>query len=754
MEALFLKLVNMSISAGWVVLAVVVLRFVLKKAPKWVRCVLWALVAVRLLCPFSVQSALSLMPGEKIIPSGGISTRAVGGSAAPASPGAGAAESASGKYYDPDFDVSSQATQITETVVPAETVDAGVDLAEILSIVWLCGAAALLCYGLVSFLKLRNKVGASIKLRDNIYLCDYVASPFILGSLKPKIYLPSDLSEEQLDYVLAHENAHLRRKDNLIKPAAFVLLAVYWFNPVIWLAYILLCRDIELACDERVIKDMDAEDKRAYSEALLSCSVPKKAIIVCPVAFGEVGVKERVRSVLSYKKPAFWILIAAVIACAAVAVCLLTNPVEDTQKDYSIQGVSFTYKDVQYDLTEQEQLINAATAAYEVGDHIIVECSTNSGNNYYTVFDTAEARFVNSFTGTNLIWEEDNIYTAVYSFENGVYDYSGNLIGSVEFPAGSYIASLAFEDEASLGLLLEGQLVGIIVTVFDGEAYSTEAVYYPPSSTGVSYLSGTNLLPIFPACWSGRYEMKYDEYGEYGMISGVYVKSIHEETGKGLLFYAAKWDKPLTEDEASRDGEWNFAKNTYLGKSTDSGTYFIYYPSDAQYDINDDGQKIEYETMSAQIDKIRFFGMESAEPNTPDQMTEEAAEAFKLVFDYIGTAKGGGIADAVRRYEYFEDEADMENAAAAMQENYIIDYRIMTKPEKLNADLYVCEVDVYTPEMVNYLDSPYFSSQLRTAYLFAGRIDGELYIFRNVEDIPEGLRKGADLSGYDENHVW
>lgn len=311
MESLFLKILNMSISASWLVLFVVALRFALKKAPKKLRCVLWAMVALRLLCPFSFESALSLIPSAETLPREVIT---------------GA----------PSFDIDSGIKVIDRSVneylgehyyegvsVPA---GAGAKTMDMLGIVWLAGVAVMLLYAAVSYLRLRKKTAASLKTQGNVYLCDSIETPFILGIVKPRIYLPSAMEQTQMASVLAHEKAHLARRDHWWKPLGFALLAVYWFNPVIWLAYVLLCRDIELACDEKVIQNMEKSEIIAYSEALLSCSVPRRMIAACPLAFGEVGVKERIKSVLNYKKPAFWVIAAAVIACLAAAVCFLTNP--------------------------------------------------------------------------------------------------------------------------------------------------------------------------------------------------------------------------------------------------------------------------------------------------------------------------------------------------------------------------------------------------------------------------------------------
>ena len=315
MSVIFLKLLNLSISASWLVLVVLVLRLVLKRAPKWVDVLLWGMVALRLMLPFSIESALSLIPSAETL-----SPEVV--------------------QFDPAPTITSGVELIDNAVNPSLSESfAAAPLASVNPLyvwtylagwVWLIGLAAMLLYALVSYLRLRRRVSASIPLRENIYVCDEVPSPFILGILRPRIYLPSALDEAQRGSVLSHERAHLARRDHWWKPLGFALLAVYWFNPLLWLAYTLLCRDIELACDERVLRGMDAGQVKDYSSALLACSVPRRMLAACPLAFGEVGVGARVKNALRYKKPAFWVVAASVAVCVVVAVCFLTNPPTDT----------------------------------------------------------------------------------------------------------------------------------------------------------------------------------------------------------------------------------------------------------------------------------------------------------------------------------------------------------------------------------------------------------------------------------------
>ena len=315
MAAVFLKLLNLSISASWLVLAVLVLRLISKRSPKWMNVLLWGIVALRLVLPFSIESAVSLIPSAETV-----SPAAVQFAPAPTiTSGVSVIDNAVNPSLSEHF-----------AAVPTASVNPLYVWTEIAGWVWLIGLGAMLLYALVSYLRLRRRVSVSLPVQDHIYLCDAISSPFILGVVKPHIYLPSDLDEVQRQNVLAHEQAHLARRDHWWKPLGFVLLAVYWFNPVLWLAYTLLCRDIELACDERVIRTMDESAVKTYSTVLLACSMPRKAVITCPLAFGEVGVKERVRNALRYKKPAFWVVAASVTVCVVVAVCFLTDPPTDT----------------------------------------------------------------------------------------------------------------------------------------------------------------------------------------------------------------------------------------------------------------------------------------------------------------------------------------------------------------------------------------------------------------------------------------
>ncbi len=319
MADIFLKIVNMSISACWIILAVIMFRFIFKNVPKWINCVLWGIAGLRLVMPFSFESIFSLVPSPETI------------TKLPDSP---RPQIDSGNsVIDNQVNGYLQSNYFEGVTRPTSNFT---DITTIFAIIWIVGISALIIYTLISYLRLKNEIKTAVLLRDNIYQSEAVASPFILGIIKPKIYLPFNLNDQEISSVIAHEKAHLQRKDHLWKPLGFLILTLHWFNPVVWMGYILLCRDIELACDEKVIKDLNNEERADYSQALLTCSVNRRMIAACPLAFGEVGVKDRIKSILSYKKPAFWIILVSVITSIIVALCFLTNPVSD--KLQNIEG--------------------------------------------------------------------------------------------------------------------------------------------------------------------------------------------------------------------------------------------------------------------------------------------------------------------------------------------------------------------------------------------------------------------------------
>ena len=342
MSRIFSDVLQMSIVAAWMISIVMVFRLLLKRAPKWVNLVLWGLVGLRLVCPFVPESRFSLMPKLPILsgylygnmignPAGNafradtlqngtnfsnnISQAALDGSMGAAGSGMGGAFGITGSGIGA---FGAGVWRIPERLLSA------------FSILWLAGVILFTGYAVYSYARVRRQVAEAMWLRENLWICDEVKSPFILGLRKPKIYLSSSMDEVLYPYVIAHEQAHLKRGDQWWKPLGFLILAIHWFQPFVWVAYLLFCNDLELACDESAVKKLNAQERKDYSYALLSCSMQRRLVTVCPLAFGEVGVKKRVKEILNYKKPTFWVVLAAVAVCVIVAVCFLTNPKQGT----------------------------------------------------------------------------------------------------------------------------------------------------------------------------------------------------------------------------------------------------------------------------------------------------------------------------------------------------------------------------------------------------------------------------------------
>lgn len=335
MSTVFLKILNMSMDAIWIILAAVVFRFVFRRASKWVNGILWALVAIKLTLPFSLESIFSLVPRTEFLP------KTVYNAAANLAPQVSASSPlipAGTQHALPPLEPASPVTgELTSTL-------SAPDFISLAAYAWLIGATVLLCYLVITSLHIKRRVAAAVHIEENVYVCDDIESPFIFGLVKPKIYIPSGLSEANLKYVLAHEHAHISRKDYILKIIGYLVLAVHWFNPLVWLSYFLFCRDIEMACDEKVLARMHSVDRAEYSESLLSFYSPKRKVFVFNLAFGELGVKERVKGIMKYKKPSSIIMVLAVAACVIAAACFLTKPVtaggEDVQEVASPSEIS------------------------------------------------------------------------------------------------------------------------------------------------------------------------------------------------------------------------------------------------------------------------------------------------------------------------------------------------------------------------------------------------------------------------------
>ena len=640
MAAVFLKLLNLSISASWLVLAVLVLRLVSKRSPKWMNVLLWGIVALRLMLPFSIESALSLIPSAETV-------------------------SPVVVQFDPAPTITSGVNIIDNAVnpslsehfaaAPTMSVNPLYVWAYLAGWVWLIGLGAMLLYALVSYLRLRRRVSVSLCVRENIYLCDAISSPFILGVVKPRIYLPSGLDEVQRQNVLSHERAHLARRDHWWKPLGFALLAVYWFNPVLWLAYTLLCRDIELACDERVIRTMDESAVKTYSTVLLACSMPRKAVITCPLAFGEVGVKERVRNALHYKKPAFWVVAVSVAVCVVVAVCFLTNPPTDTdaaglvgfhreqvtyadvtdasgaqpssvqltaeetnavyalldamqykrlgaasamqgcyarlyfisaagkrcevmlseremlvnpitggktarlyelrsgsaelrdyllecisasnaaEEDFSISGTVFSYGGESWDLAEQSPAITSLLGCDAVGQYVVITGHGGPKNAFYFIFDTEIRRFSNAFVGTHLVWQNDDLSTAVYAYGGNILSIDGRTLAELDLAENEYVYDLVYSQDGTV----------LTVSIVSNEETERVVRLNLPSQNKIDNLHGnaSTLLTAIDFDGDGTEEEIFFEEVAPGQIYRIYVEGNGSERWSAELGLAhVGWD--------------------------------------------------------------------------------------------------------------------------------------------------------------------------------------------------------------------
>ena len=640
MAAVFLKLLNLSISASWLVLAVLVLRLVSKRSPKWMNVLLWGIVALRLVLPFSIESALSLIPSAETV-----SPAAVQFAPAPTiTSGVSVIDNAVNPSLSEHF-----------AAVPTASVNPLYVWTEIAGWVWLIGLGAMLLYALVSYLRLRRRVSVSLPIQDHIYLCDAISSPFILGVVKPHIYLPSDQDEVQRQNVLAHEQAHLARRDHWWKPLGFALLAVYWFNPVLWLAYTLLCRDIELACDERVIRTMDESAVKTYSTVLLACSMPRKAAITCPLAFGEVGVKERVRNALHYKKPAFWVVAASVAVCVVVAVCFLTDPPTDTdaaglvgfhreqvtyadvtdasgaqpssvqltaeetnavyalldamqykrlgaasamqgcyarlyfisaagercevmlseremlvnpitggktarlyelrsgsaelrdyllecisasnaaEEDFSISGTVFSYGGESWDLAEQSPAITSLLGCDAVGQYVVITGHGGPKNAFYFIFDTEIRRFSNAFVGTHLVWQNDDLSTAVYAYGGNILSIDGRTLAELDLAENEYVYDLVYSQDGTV----------LTVSIVSNEETERVVRLNLPSQNKIDNLHGnaSTLLTAIDFDGDGTEEEIFFEEVAPGQIYRIYVEGNGSERWSAELGLAhVGWD--------------------------------------------------------------------------------------------------------------------------------------------------------------------------------------------------------------------
>ena len=435
MTSLFLSILNMSLTASWLIIAVILIRVLTRKAPKGLRYVLWVMVAVRLLCPISIESTFSLIPNAETFSkesiyfetpemhSGVINIEDTFQSTPSNQPPMDEEELENAIEYEllPDETVDINDIANTQTTINQISVQGIVYLA---TWIWCIGLVGMLSYSLISVVRLRNTLKASMQIRDNLWVCDDIRSPFIFGLISPRIYLPSFIDKEQIPYIVAHENEHLKYRDHWWKPLGFAILTIHWFNPLVWISYILLCRDIELACDERVIRAMDEEEKKKYSKSLLLCSSPRHIISACPVAFGEIGIKERIKSILDYKKPSAWVMGIGLIICIVLVICFMTNPkiitftmvAEDVAKIELLDGNNGDLVEI----TDEETISYIADDINEMLFKRGMPTGVSGGWSYWIKWYDASGKEIDSLmlVSDNQIREEDYFYEST----NGTFD--------------------------------------------------------------------------------------------------------------------------------------------------------------------------------------------------------------------------------------------------------------------------------------------------------------------------------------------
>lgn len=357
----------MSLVASYVAAGVILIRFFIRKAPAIFSYMLWAILLFRLVCPISFESSVTLIPSTFDTMPADIANLQT-------------ADITLGTIKN-----SAMNLNLNQTISPEGSGGNGTfELMAIFSILWIIGILAILTYAIVSYIRFKKKISTATLIKDNIYETDLIKTPFVCGFIKPKIYVLTGMQQNELNYILLHEQIHIGRLDYLIKPFAFLVTAVYWFNPVIWISYFLMSRDMEMSCDEKVMKDTKAESKGLYANLLLSLS-SKQSGLLNPLSFGRIGVKARIRNVLRYKKPNVWITGSIFLLVALAAVLLISNPVADKSRMvaenflkayYSMDDELMIGKNTEYILIKDANTV----LALKYGDYLTDEASDAIGS--------------------------------------------------------------------------------------------------------------------------------------------------------------------------------------------------------------------------------------------------------------------------------------------------------------------------------------------------------------------------------------
>ena len=498
MSQVWIKVVNLSIQASWLVLVIILFRLAAAKAPKWSRVLLWGLVGIRLVCPVTLESMLSLVPSAETI-SPDIMTQT-----------------------DPSVDTGIPAVNNTVNPLinysfspnPGDSANPLQILIPLLSVIWLAGIGLLIIYTIVSYARLRYRLATAVHLRDNIWQSEWVTSPFVFGLVHPKIYLPFTLDEQTQQAVIAHEQAHLQRKDHWWKPLGFVILSVYWFNPLLWIGYLLFCRDIELACDEKAVQEMDASQRADYSQALLDCTAHRHKVSVCPLAFGEVGIRQRVKAVLRYKKPTTWMVAGVLAICCIIAAAFLTSrPVDAAQPPDGSEWLNKSNgKECIAEILETLTLHQDNTVSFSIPEHIPV--STDGKTKLMISLSatySGETATVDSMLESQTGWKNGEAYRgslksergellsvwlrvcfAAYEDENTYIEY---LSGYNELTPPFVYDTPAGYTEPSVAVDQQGREASILYTIRDG--YITQLSFTLPEGVTITEYENAEPYQLF-----------------------------------------------------------------------------------------------------------------------------------------------------------------------------------------------------------------------------------------------------------------
>ncbi len=716
MEQFVSQLARQSLAAGWVILALLVLRPLLKKLPRAYVCLLWALAAVRLVLPVVVESPVSLVPQRVANPAEFIPITPI--SVAPAAATQAAAQAAA------------PAAQSFSALLPW---------------LWLAGVAVMGLYAIVSYIRLLSRVQVSICLGDRLYICDNVASPFILGIFRPKIYLPSEMDQAQVRLVLDHERSHLRRGDHLWKPLGYCLLCLHWFNPLCWAAYLLFCRDIEQACDERVIRNMAPQDKKAYSAALLECSLPRSAISVCPLAFGEVGVKQRIRGILNYRKPKLWALAVSGLVCVTLAACFLTDPVKGEGGAAAPAPTEALGEAVPLEIDGVES------------DSIM---SFPQGATIYA-FATRESSEVGQIAPGEIrtITQRNTIGDEIWGRIRGKDDQSDGWVylcpataDTMTFPQRAILRSAPSEDAPGIGQTGSDQIYTILRrdilagkqwayvqngeisgwVLLDGEAGSGEqagvlATEVPeeefPSIDATIPLSKEITIRTGPS--SDAQEIGKIADGEAyiivrrDVIAGKQWAYIQYGDLKGWIL--------LEEQEENVSDEWTgerFAQNSNVRSMPNLMAETVY-----QADAGEGYTIVRQEFVEGKC--WAFVRVQGSDAVGWIYLKDES-EAINYFWEYV-LACGQQTPDAAEGYLYFATEDAREY------------FRYMYAPVTgwRTSGIFQVNENLWG---IQYADT---QSQ-RAVYSFVGRMDDRLYVFQTVHDVPEALSENLDVAAYEE----